>query len=293
MTTEQMQYFLVTARLLNMTEAAKTLYVAQPTLSRQIALLEKEIGTPLFCRNKGKLTLTASGAYLYSEFKHVYGKIFHLIDTARTMPSNEVQSVTIGVVEGHFHDLGLIPALERFAEQYPEIDYWVEFRSGSDLRSSLLNGRIDLLLGEKELVYEENSETVLVSLGKMRQKILMSTRHPLANKEALTPEDVEQLAFTIPASISKDSFINADQSWLPSKARVGKVAASYDCQMAYVMTNKAVAISYGGEAILRAYPGVCLKEFVGSNEKEIVLSYLAGNESGVIPKLIGCFEKLK
>lgn len=293
MTTEQMKYFLETARLLNMTEAAKSLYVAQPTLSRQISLLEKEIGTPLFHRNKGKLTLTGSGQFLYSEFKHLYGRIFHLIDTARTLSGREEESITIGVVEGHFYDLGLIPALERFSERYPEINFWVEFRSGSDLRSALQNGRIDLLCGEKELVYEENETNAIVSLGRKRQKIMMSRKHPLACKEVLTPEDVSRLELSIPASVSQDSFLNNDPGALPPGARISKVATSYDSNMAYVITNKAVAVSYGDEAVLRAYPEVCLKEFVGSNENEIVLCYLTENGNSAIPKLIGCFQEAK
>ncbi len=45
-----LKYFLTVAREENMTRAAEALYITQPTLSRQIAELEEELGTPLFVR---------------------------------------------------------------------------------------------------------------------------------------------------------------------------------------------------------------------------------------------------
>ena len=47
-----------------MTKAAETLYITQPTLSRQIAELEEEMGTPLFVRNNRSVTLTDAGQLL-------------------------------------------------------------------------------------------------------------------------------------------------------------------------------------------------------------------------------------
>ena len=54
--------FLAIAREGNVTAAAESLHVTQPTLSRQLATLEEELGTPLFLRGSRKLTLTEGGA---------------------------------------------------------------------------------------------------------------------------------------------------------------------------------------------------------------------------------------
>ena len=59
-----LKYFLTVAREENMTKAAETLYITQPTLSRQIAELEEEMGTPLFVRNNRSVTLTDAGQLL-------------------------------------------------------------------------------------------------------------------------------------------------------------------------------------------------------------------------------------
>ena len=47
------QYFITIAREKNISRAARSLYISQPTLSRFLTGLEKELGTPLFIRNNG------------------------------------------------------------------------------------------------------------------------------------------------------------------------------------------------------------------------------------------------
>ena len=52
MTIQQIQYFLMAAEKMSFTETAKVMYVSQPAVSRQISLLEEEIGLELFRRNR-------------------------------------------------------------------------------------------------------------------------------------------------------------------------------------------------------------------------------------------------
>lgn len=59
-----LQYFLAVAREENMTEAANLLHVTQPTLSRQIADLEAELGKRLFVRTNRNTILTEEGMHL-------------------------------------------------------------------------------------------------------------------------------------------------------------------------------------------------------------------------------------
>lgn len=59
-----LNYFLAIAREENFTKAARQLHVTQPTLSRQIAQLEKELGVELFVRGKHNINLTEDGMIL-------------------------------------------------------------------------------------------------------------------------------------------------------------------------------------------------------------------------------------
>ena len=62
--TRLMQYFLAVAKEQNITKAAKVLHITQPTLSRQMAMLEKEIGATLFIKGSRPLSLTNEGYLL-------------------------------------------------------------------------------------------------------------------------------------------------------------------------------------------------------------------------------------
>ena len=59
-----LNYFLVIANEKNFTKASQLLHITQPTLSRQIAQLEKELGTKLFIRNNHSISLTEDGLIL-------------------------------------------------------------------------------------------------------------------------------------------------------------------------------------------------------------------------------------
>ena len=57
----QLHYFVEVARCENITRAAKELFITQPALSRVILRLEQELGTPLFDRHSGRVTLNEHG----------------------------------------------------------------------------------------------------------------------------------------------------------------------------------------------------------------------------------------
>ena len=110
--TRLLQYFLAVARELNITRAAESLYIAQPTLSKQMMELEEQLGKQLFIRGKRKLTLTEEGSFLRSRAQ----EILELMDnteaafhTEETMLSGHVtigcgETVAMDRIAGLFAD---------------------------------------------------------------------------------------------------------------------------------------------------------------------------------------------
>ena len=90
LTTQQIRFFLEAAECLNFTEAAKRLFVAQSTLSKQIALLEDELGLKLFYRSNRTVGLTPAGSLFRGEME----KEMCIRDRSPT-PSHPNQSLMI------------------------------------------------------------------------------------------------------------------------------------------------------------------------------------------------------
>src|SRR5689334_8230658 len=141
----QLEYFAAVADARHFTRAAEAVHVAQPSLSKQIYALERELGTRLFSRARGNITLTQAGETLLPLARRILADV----DNARV----QVQEL-VGLARGRLR-LGATPslstvllpdALRRFCGSYPGVDIRVEERGGRDLVRLLAQGELDLAL---------------------------------------------------------------------------------------------------------------------------------------------------
>ncbi len=142
MTLMNLRYFVEAARCGSFTEAARNLYVSQPGLSKQIALVEKEVGVPLFERANRSVKLTPAGEYLFEQLRDILAATDHVLERARAIGLGLTGSLSIGCLEGHDHP----PQLQALTAQFPDLDLYIEKNSFSNLRSGLLSGRYDLIV---------------------------------------------------------------------------------------------------------------------------------------------------
>jgi DNA-binding transcriptional LysR family regulator len=142
---QQLKYFLAVAETRHFTQAAELTGVSQPSLSKQIHVLEAELGATLFTRVRGNVTLTAAGEALLPRARRIIADL----ETARL----EVEEL-IGVSRGRLR-LGatpslctslVAPVLRRFQESYPGVRLQVEEGGSDDLVGKLSRGQLDLAL---------------------------------------------------------------------------------------------------------------------------------------------------
>lgn len=141
----QLTYFVAVARARHFTRAAEMTGVSQPTLSKQIRVLENTLGTPLFVRGRAGIELTSAGEALLPHAQRI------LIDVESAQRSvHEVANLRRGRVRlGATPSLcdGLLPeALTRFHERYPAIDLEVQEAGSRVLTLELVQGRLDMAL---------------------------------------------------------------------------------------------------------------------------------------------------
>lgn len=183
-----LKYFLAVAEEGNITNAAKRLHVTQPTLSRQLADLEKELDRILYTRGHSGIELTEHGTMLVA----YASSIIDLAEKAEAdikLPAKTVSgSVHIAAGETKAMDL-LSRAMIMVNEQYPDIDFQIYSGTTADLLDGLVRGQYDFLL-ECEVQPRVNMN-VLELPNPDIWGVVMLRSDPLASLKTIRPCDVE------------------------------------------------------------------------------------------------------
>ena len=175
MTLTQLAYFLAVARTRHFTRAAEEVRVAQPSLSKQIHALEKELGAELFSRARGNIALTPAGEALLP----VANRILSDVDTARL----EVAEL-VGLRRGRVR-VGATPSLcgslfadviKRFHDAYPGIRVVVTEGGSRDLVAALEVGDLDLAL---VIVSPADADRALTVVPVLREELVVASAEPL------------------------------------------------------------------------------------------------------------------
>lgn len=195
MTHKQLEYFLKTAETLNMTKAAKELYISQPSLSEQIRRLETEFGVELFYRNNRTLKLTTAGKVLIGEIYELFAKERELIDAVQTAGIISKRHLTIRYISGLFTEQ-ISDLAQRFHQLHPDIMLTLSDTNWCDLNDILTDEEYDvafyLRLGEYRIPKSGH-----IDLAFSQSKIALSDRHPLATLPELHFEDIRHETFCL------------------------------------------------------------------------------------------------
>jgi DNA-binding transcriptional LysR family regulator len=130
----------------NFTRASEVLHIAQPPLSRQIQLLEEELGVQLILRNSRPLRLTEAGRVFYEQALQIINRLDQLKTATRQIGLQQRETVSIGFVPSTLYG-GLPMLMRKLRQHYPDVDIQpVELTSTQQI-GALKSGRIDVGFG--------------------------------------------------------------------------------------------------------------------------------------------------
>lgn len=187
----QLRYFAKVAELGNVTRAAESCHVSQPSLSQQIVKLERELGQPLFERLGRGVRLTEAGKL----FKRYSDQILSLTEDARTRVADDPDSgriilAAIPTIAPYY----LPGMLTRFARECPRARVEIVEETTGNVLRLLAEGDIDLAI----LALPIQAEHVHTrSLFTEELVAVLPSRHPLAKKPKVTLKDLVTEPFVV------------------------------------------------------------------------------------------------
>ena len=190
-----LRYFLAAAQEENITKAADILHVTQPTLSRQMMDLERELGVTLMLRRKNGLTLTDDGIF----FRQRAQEIVELADRLEKSFVERQNNISGMVVIGASETVGsqtLARLIKEFSRKYPAVQFTLYNETVDNIKDRLDKGLVDI-----GLLLEPVDVTKFDYVRLSQQDIwglLVRDDHPLTEKESLTADDVASYPLILP-----------------------------------------------------------------------------------------------
>lgn len=218
----ELKYFLTIAREQSISKAAEFLYMTQPSLSRQMQNLEKEIGKQLFVRGNKKITLTETGILLRKRAEEMLS-LYEKTQAELAAPPESISGdIYIGGGESYAVETVAKAAKELYTEN-PDITFHFFSGDACDVNEKLSKGIIDFG------ILVEPADLSKYDFIRLPQKdtwgVLMRKDSPLAEKEFITPEDLHD----VPIIRSKQTMERNELfDWFQKDAHSMKVVATYN-----------------------------------------------------------------
>lgn len=238
-----LKYYLMVAREENITKAAKLLHITQPTLSRQLAQMEEELGVCLFDRGKHSITLTEDGMLL----KRRAQEIIELVERTKQELRHNVENLSGKIVIGsgetksiHF----LADWIAEFHQQYPQVIFDIYSSTADQIKEQIEKGLTDIGLLTEPVEVEKYQFIRLPK--KMKWGVLVRVDDVLAQKPYVKVNDLWDIPLLVPR---RESVQNELANWFQDAYERLNIVATYN-----LLNNAAVMTeSLRGAALCMEY----------------------------------------
>ena len=182
-----LRYYLAVCQEGTMSRAAETLHVTQPTLSRQIADLERELGCTLLERGGHRVRLTEKGLYLRRRAEEIVSLADQTSADIRAEEGVVEGDVTIAAGESPSFST-VASAIRDFRKLYPHVQFHIHSGVSTDAVWRLEHGTADLAVLVSQPDTDDYDTLRLAATD--RYVVYLPVHDPLAHKEAVTPDDL-------------------------------------------------------------------------------------------------------
>ena len=193
-TLQQLRILKAIATEQNFTKAAEILYLSQPSLSKQIKKLEKNLDVFLISREKNKILLTENGKIFLQYAERILALCEESCRALIDLKNGDRGNLTVGASQtiGTY----LMPrVLALFAQNYPQIDLKVQVNSTRFIANSVLAHEIDIAVVGGEIPNELKKNLTIKDFVEDELTLIISKSHPFAKKKKINKENLYYLNF--------------------------------------------------------------------------------------------------
>lgn len=286
-----LRYFVAVVEEGSLTTAAELrLHTSQPSLSRQIRELERQVGVELLSRSVHGVELTTAGKAFLDHARLALAQVDAAVEAARSAGQPARTTFAIGFQTGH--EMTWLPrAMRVLREELTNIQVTVSSDYSPDLAEALVRGRLDIAFMRAEPAFELEYEVV----DHEPLIVLMPSDHPLTAREAIHPREFVGKIFI--GGSNKASVLHA-----VTKDYLHR--SGLDITFDHGVDNMAMAMSLvastRGLALMPAYAKNLLPWSVVSRPLEgdtptidVVVGYAKANTSPILKLFLSRLEELR
>jgi len=182
---QQLRYFNeIVRRGLKISDAADALYTSQPGISKQIKLLEEELGIDLFVRNGKRIAaITEPGKAVLAIAQRILHDTENLKQVGQEFQAQDSGHLTIATT--HTQARYTLPlVVKQFIKRYPKVQLGLHQGNPTQIAEQVLNGEADVAIATESLSLYDN--LVTLPCYEWQHCVVVPLRHPLLEEKRLT-----------------------------------------------------------------------------------------------------------
>ncbi|RYU58208.1 HTH-type transcriptional regulator CysB [Methylolobus aquaticus] len=186
---QQLRYIWEVARhKLNVSATAESLYTSQPGISKQIKLLEQELGVIIFARSGKHLTeVTEAGQRIIQVAGEILGKAQDIRSIAQEYLDNMVGALSLATTHTQAR-YALPPVVREFMDRYPAIKLHIQQGTPVQIADMASRGVVDMAIATEAMELFDN--LVMLPCYQWNRAVLVPRGHELAEESDLTLSDL-------------------------------------------------------------------------------------------------------
>ncbi|MFF5108492.1 LysR substrate-binding domain-containing protein [Streptosporangium sp. NPDC000509] len=271
------RYFTVVAEHRHFGRAAEALHITQPSLSRQIRSLERQLGVRLLDRTPQGARLTEAGEVFLPRAKAL------LRSSAQAAAVTRAAAHPSRITIGHTLNVPVVPAVRELRHRHPDADVRVVQLAWNEPRPALLERRVDVAVCRLPLRDDGLRVTILYDEPRV---LLVARDHRLAGREHVTLDDISDEALPRMRDTAWNAYWRIDPRPGGVPAPDGPLVEAPEEKFELIAAGQAVAIVSAGLRAETLHPDVTGIPMHGVDPSQVVLATRAGDDNRLLAPLL-------